>query len=133
MSRGFSTFEALVFLLLSAVLLATLAGFSVQEFRTARALFGTIWADRLLETLEFSNIPENTITETVLQVPPGFHDVQLVKEGNSWKLLAGFNERTVSKELRLKPVFEPSNLLEIPGRHNVVVWKENGSVLIRKI
>lgn len=131
--RGFSSWEAVVFLLLSAVLLGTLAGFSIQEFQTAKGLFGSIWADRLLETIEFRELPAGSVHETVLAVPKGFHNQTLFASGRSWKIVVRFGDRAVSKELPLKPVFDPANLLEIPGRHRVVVWKEQDSVLIKKV
>jgi len=132
-TSGFSSWEAIVFLFLSAVLLATLAGYSLQEFKTVRSLFGTIWADRLLDNLEFKDIPLNSERERVLTVPEGLHDMELVSSGENWKLLGEFREKKISKELSIKPVFDPANLLEIPGRHRVIVYRERESVLIRKI
>ena len=131
--RGFSSWEALIFILLSSVLLATLAGFSIMEFSTANQLYGTIWAGRLLDDIEFRDLPPNIERETTITVPRGLHDPELVKKGNSWKLTITFDGQTLSREFSIKPVFDPVNLLEIPGRHRVIVWKEGESVLIKKL
>ena len=132
-SRGFSSWEAVVFLLISATLLTTLAGFSIQEFRTANRVYGTIQAGRLLDNIDFGYLPPGSEEETVITVPRGFQNPQLIQNGECWVLTIDFRDQTMSRELDTKPVFDPANLLEVPGNHRVLVWRERDSVLIKEI